>query len=700
MTEVRTAPGLRGLESQYEILGELRGHGTARHYIGTTRGERPAEVAIVVAEKAEGADSADLAHFAADAQLLMGDVHPTILRVLESRWIGPTTIAIVSERAIGETLGELLERGERFSNPRVAMILRDVAAALEWARDHGVVHRGVTPDTLVLERDTDRARVSFVPTRIPITGIPDATSDAQTIAMLAWAFLSGDPQSKPGATSLGEAAPNLAARVVESTDRILSTNDHADAPDVATYLGILAAGDVLKQAEVELIAQKEEYDEAHRIELQKCELKRQEIEDHAAEQAAILAGEREEFQRQIADERAALEAERARFEAMMAERKERFAQVRAELDQQRAEMERRVAELEQYRAEVEKVRADAVAVREEAKAARADARAAAAKAAEAAAAHSAAVRAANEAAARAARDAAERASAQAAKALDRADEQRLPVLPVAPTAEAIEHFVDEPIDIPDLESLTSARLAKPPKVPKWQKFEPVDLDRTDEEAINAGAGRPRWMIPVGIATLVVIIAAAIIGMIHRRSTPANSLAVGSDVPAGRVPRGGFLTQSAGGNVAPRFVAPAPDSTALPTAAEDSIERAQATADSIAEAREARAARARRAAREEEQFQAEREAQREAQRAAQQAEMERQRALRPTIDSIYGNPNVAIDSTYRPDTAFRRDTIRPEAIIRHDTMPRRDSVIRTDTTFRRDTILPPPIRPRPDTLRYH
>ena len=82
------------------------------------------------------------------------------------------------------------------------------------------------------------------------------------------------------------------------------------------------------------------------------------------------------------------------------------------------------------------------------------------------------------------------------------------------------------------------------------------------------------------------------------------------------------------------------------------------------------------------------------------EMERQRALRPTIDSIYGNPNVAIDSTYRPDTAFRRDTIRPETIIRHDTMPRRDSVIRTDTTFRRDTILPPPIRPRPDTLRYH
>jgi hypothetical protein len=237
-------------------------------------------------------------------------------------------------------------------------------------------------------------------------------------------------------------------------------------------------------------------------------------------------------------------------------------------------------------------------------------------------------------------------------------------------------------------------------VPKWQKFEPIDLDRTDEEAINAGAGRPRWMIPVGIATLVVIIAAAIIGMIHRRSTPANSLAVGSDVPAGRVPRGGFLTQSAGGNVAPRFVAPVPDSTALPTAAEDSIERAQATADSIAEAREARAARARRAAREEEQFQAEREAQREAQRAAQQAEMERQRALRPTIDSIYGNPNVAIDSTYRPDTAFRRDTIRPETIIRHDTMPRRDSVIRTDTTFRRDTILPPPIRPRPDTLRYH
>ncbi|HEY4303142.1 MAG TPA: hypothetical protein VGM82_01640 [Gemmatimonadaceae bacterium] len=687
MSEVRSAPDLRGLENQYEIHGELRGNGTARHYIGKTRDERAAEVTIVIAQKAEGGETSDLAHFAADSQILANAEHPAVPRVRESRWIGSDSVAAISDRVSGDSLGELLERGEKFPNARIARILEDVSAALDWAREAGVVHRGVTPDSLVFERGSNRIRVSFVPTRVPMTGVPDQATDARTIGMLAWAFLTGKPYSTTETRSIGEVSPNLAARVVEATDKIVRSKDHADAPDVETYLSVLAAGDVLKQAEVELLAQKEEYDEAHRVELQKCDIQRQEVEQHASEQASMLAGEREEFSRQMADVRAQLETERAQFESMMQERKERFAAVRAELDQQRAEMERRVAELEKYRTDVEKVRDEALAAREEAKTAREDAKVAANKAGEAAAAHAAAVRAANEAIAKAAQQAAAARAATPALGVATQDGMATPV--AIPTAEEIEELVDIPtVDIPVVEPFLAPRLAKPPKAPKWDKIDPIDLEHTDEEAVVAGNGRPRWAIGAGVGVLALIIAAGVYGMSHRQADPVNSVRVGNNtvVPSasapqpGFTPRGGFLTQSAGGAVTSAF-AQTPGGTTPPSAAAmpgspaagatapgatapgatpakataDSTVLTQAQQDSIAAAREARARRA--AARE----------------AAAREERRRLQALTDSLNSPSSTWNT------RPDTVSHRDS----NVVR----------VRRDTVARPDTV----IRPRPDTL---
>lgn len=706
MADVRSAPDLRGLEEQYEIDGELRGSGSARYYIGRMRDERAAEVAIVVATNAAGGQTSDLAHFAADANILAADPHPAIPRVLESRWVGSDTVAVVSERVIGESLGEQLERGERFSHPRIARILEDVNAALEWAREAGVVHRGVTPDSLVFERGSNRVRVSFVPTPIPMTGVPDAATDARTIGMLAWAFLTGEPYTPGETRSLAEVCPNLAARVVEATDKLLHSKDHRDAPDIDAYLSILAAADALKQAEVELLAQKEEYEEAHQRELQKCELQRQEMEQHAAEQASLLAGEREEFQRKMAEERAAFEAERAQFEAMMAERKERFAAVRAELDQQRAELERRVAELENYRAELGKVREEALAAREEAKIAREDARVAANKAAQAAAAHAAAIRAANEAIAKAANEVAARdAAMRAAAAQNSASVESVPSkgeplaaaasLAAIPTAEEIEALIDTPVEIPTVEAFVAPKLSKPPKAPKWSKLDPVDLEHTDEAAVVAeSTGRPRWVIPAGVGTLALILAAAGYGLTHRSASPPNTVRIGKStvVPtgpttqAGIMPRGGFLTQSAGGAVAPSFSGggqPAAVAAALAdsTAGVDSTPvLTQAQLDSIAEARDARARRA--AAREAARLEAEREA------ARQEAERRRLRELQQTTDSL----NSPSSWWNRPDTV-RRDTARPQV---EAARPRSDtSRAHLDSVLRRlDSLM----RPRPDTMR--
>jgi len=542
---------------------------------------------------------------------------------------------------------------------------------------------------MLFERASGRLRIAFVPTPVPITGTPDEATDARTIGKLAWAFLTGKPYTATETRSLGEVAPNLATRVVEATDKLIRSKDHTDRPDIETYLSTLAAGDALKQAEVELLAQKEEYDEVHRQQLQACELQRQEVEQHATEQASILAGEREEFQKEMADMRAQLEAERAQFEALMVERKERFAAVRAELDQQRAEMERRVAELEKYRADVEKVRDEALAAREEAKQAREDAKIASNKAAEAAAAHAAAVRAANEAIAKAAQEAAARSATPANGVVT---PEAAASVAAIPTAEEIEAMIDVPADIPVVEPFVAPKLAKPPKPPKWDKISPVDLEHTDEEAITVGGGRPRWMIPTGVATLALILAGTVYSISHHNSAPAaNTVRVGNStvVPTantpgtGYVPRGGFLTQSAGGAVTSAFApnaGAAPGTPGMPGTATttpatpaagvtDSVSQApvltQAQMDSIAEARAARARRAaarEQAAREEAQRQAERDAER--------------RRMQQITDSL--NSPASTWNT-RPDTVVR-PVVPPPVTVRPDTQVRRDS-----------------IRPRPDTL---
>src|SRR5436309_3418311 len=121
---------LGSLENDYQMLGELRGTASARYYIGRARQNGAAEVGIMVVRAPKGDDTNALSHFASDVKLLAGRPHPTIPQVLDGRWIG-NAFAVVSERVVGETLGELLERGEKFTNPRTAMLLQEVSGVLD-----------------------------------------------------------------------------------------------------------------------------------------------------------------------------------------------------------------------------------------------------------------------------------------------------------------------------------------------------------------------------------------------------------------------------------------------------------------------------------------------------------------------------------------------------------------------------------------
>jgi serine/threonine protein kinase len=261
------------LADAYQIIGELRG---GRLYFARRRDDRTEVIVRVVRSSDTGGNNA-LAHLASDVQLLRTLSHPHMPRVLDGRWLGTEAFAVVGERIYGTTVQEILDRGERFTNPRIASLLEDVYAVVGWARAHGVVHRGVAPDSIIIERDTSRLFVTLGPTPIPITGIPGEAADARTIGRLAWTLLSGSPPDLDAESSLAELCPNLAARVVDETEKFVRLRDDADAPDVGHFIGIVAAGDVLKQAEIELAAAKDEYVEWRESEIQKYEAQRVEL---------------------------------------------------------------------------------------------------------------------------------------------------------------------------------------------------------------------------------------------------------------------------------------------------------------------------------------------------------------------------------------------------------------------------------------
>ncbi|HEX4684062.1 MAG TPA: hypothetical protein VH277_15200, partial [Gemmatimonadaceae bacterium] len=595
-----------------------------------------------------------------------------------------------------------------------AAILEDVKSVLDWARGKGVVHRAITPDTMIFEQGSDRVRVSFAPAPIPMSGVSDVAGDARTIGMLAWAMYAGKPYGDGGqAASLGEVCPNLATRVVDAVNKMISAKDHTDSPDIATFIGTVAAADVLKQAEVEIAAMKEEYDEEHKKALQACEVRRQETEDHAAEQAALLAGEREDFERSISDDRAAMEAERAsfaseraEFERLMKERKDKLAAVRAELDQERALLEKKLSELEAYRVEVDRVRKEALAA------------GAAVSAAQAAALKEAAAR--DAAAAKAAKAAREAREANASNPSDDAnavkgakDVKDVKDAAVARGAGVEAAAATSGTLASDAFKMTIPEVPPPPPHLKkkqktdWDKFDAIDQDESDLVA-TADGGRPRWLIPAGVATLVIIVVAAVYGMMHRTTAATNAIQLGKAtvVPTAPgittspivTPRGGFLTQSAGGTLAPRANASAfmrTDSAAGTASA--AADTSHISADSAAKLRAnsanatatpangsgastssdaaAGAAAARRAAA------------REAAAAATRDAARRQREA----EQDYTNPTPRVIPQPRPDSNAGAPT--------DATPPRRDSTVERPAA--RDSVSrprPDTTRPRPDTTR--
>jgi uncharacterized protein YecT (DUF1311 family) len=174
---------LSKLDSDYQVLTELYRGGDSQTFLARHL-ELNRDVTITVVR--DGAHRASLETFARDAAALAARRHANVVPVIEGRWLDDDTFAIVHARVRGSTLGQLAAAGGTLPQPRIGAALTETASALRWAREGGIVHRNVSPDSLLFQQGSGRVLLSF-------DYSPSLSNDETTIRSLAGVMSTGAP---------------------------------------------------------------------------------------------------------------------------------------------------------------------------------------------------------------------------------------------------------------------------------------------------------------------------------------------------------------------------------------------------------------------------------------------------------------------------------------------------------------------------
>jgi uncharacterized protein YecT (DUF1311 family) len=232
---------LSKLEDTYEILSRLHDDASSSTYLARHR-ELGRDVTITVVHVPDGGEHNTLTHFASDARLLSTARHEHIIPVLEGRWLGEDTFAVVRVLARATSLRETITQEGPMPLPRVSETLAQVHEALEWARQTGVVHRNVTADTIGFQQGSGRVMMSLSLAPLHMDALPDACSDGRTIGALAWSMMTGRPfeSATTDDRTLADLRPGLSADVIEETETLLTCKDGGEPRDVRAYIELLA----------------------------------------------------------------------------------------------------------------------------------------------------------------------------------------------------------------------------------------------------------------------------------------------------------------------------------------------------------------------------------------------------------------------------------------------------------------------------
>ncbi|HTL51275.1 MAG TPA: serine/threonine-protein kinase [Planctomycetota bacterium] len=141
----------RKMMGQYELLGKI-GQGAMGTVYLSYDTEQKVDVALKVLPKDLADDPEFVARFSREAELASKVRHPNlVLAYGTGTYKGYHYIAF--EYVSGGSLDFHLERTGPLSEKRALLITRDIAHALQAASDHGIVHRDMKPDNIILDRD-------------------------------------------------------------------------------------------------------------------------------------------------------------------------------------------------------------------------------------------------------------------------------------------------------------------------------------------------------------------------------------------------------------------------------------------------------------------------------------------------------------------------------------------------------------------
>jgi len=241
----------------YTVVGELgRGGMSVVYRARDTRLRRDVAIKVLPPELAFVSNVRE--RFMREAQTAAQLAHPNIVPIygVEER---DTLVWIVMALIEGETLGDRLVREGKLAFSETERILSGVADALTYAHTHGVVHRDIKPDNILLERETLRvlvtdfgiARAAEGDGRLTLTGIAvgtptymspeqamgdgelDGRSDLYSLGVVGYQMLSGTPPFTANSTPalllkhVSESLPPLAPKAPTAPTVLVSAIERA-----------------------------------------------------------------------------------------------------------------------------------------------------------------------------------------------------------------------------------------------------------------------------------------------------------------------------------------------------------------------------------------------------------------------------------------------------------------------------------------
>ncbi len=195
---------------------------------------------------------------------------------------GESLVYFVMSFVDGESLGVRLSREGAWPVDQTVRVLRDVADALAYAHTHGVVHRDIKPDNILIDRASGRplvtdfgiARAAAGETRLTVTGVAvgtpafmspeqalgerevDGRSDLYSLAVVGYHMLVGETPFKASNTPamlvkhvserprpVRERRPDIPAYLAVAIDRALAKRPEDRFADAAEFRDALASGD-------------------------------------------------------------------------------------------------------------------------------------------------------------------------------------------------------------------------------------------------------------------------------------------------------------------------------------------------------------------------------------------------------------------------------------------------------------------------